>query len=341
MQTTALNAPPANCRRSTSPTAKPQRLASGWPAMRCSARRTISCETSMPCTSKPIASKSGVMTAGPQPTSSRRPFAPASMSMTMRFCDLKENCCSRSRTYSSASESNIVRTFAFICGEDAARGMPCAMHGTGRGGGFSRATASAGRTAITGQAAQQIRQESNRLAAVQDQPFPDLHAQAPAKVLEVVDGAMVDVRRLVPLVGQGARHRHAPQRHLQARVPMAEIRKADDYLRTHPQHFLHQELGAMDGLQRLRKDHEVEGTVGEERKAALQVDLQHVDVVRDAIEHRGVVDFHAVARRLALLPQMTQERAVAAAEIQHSRAGRHPVRDGVLVGAYHSSMFPK
>ena len=30
----------------------------------------------------------------------------------MRFCETKENCCSRSRTYSSASESKSASTFA-------------------------------------------------------------------------------------------------------------------------------------------------------------------------------------------------------------------------------------
>jgi hypothetical protein len=38
----------------------------------------------------------------------------------------------------------------------------------------------------------------------------------------------------------------------------------------------------------------IEGTVGEGREAVLQVHLQHVDVVADALEHLGVVD---LARR--------------------------------------------
>jgi hypothetical protein len=53
-----------------------------------------------------------------------------------------------------------------------------------------------------------------------------------------------------------------------------------------------------------------------------------------------VVDLDAVAGRLALLPEVAQERAVAAAQVQHARAGGDPVGDGGLVGP-HSSMLEK
>ena len=101
----------------------------------------------------------------------------------------------------------------------------------------------------------------------------------------------------------------------------------------------------MNRLQRLGENHAVEGMVAEEREAAFQVDLENVDIIVHAVEHRGVVDLHAVARRLALLPQGAQERAVAAAEIQHPRLRRDPLRDGGQVRSQmrgsHSSMLPK
>ena len=168
---------------------------------------------------------------------------------------------------------------------------------------------------------------------VQHQPLADPEAQAPAKVLEVGDGAVVHVRRLVPLVGQRLGHGHAAERHLQARAPMAEIRKADDRLAPDAQHLAQDAFGMAHRLQRLRKDHAVERMIREQRQPALQVDLQHVDVVRHAGDHAVVVDLHAVAWRRARLPQVAQQRAVAAAEVEHARAAIEPLRDGGEIGA--------
>src|SRR5439155_4921992 len=161
---------------------------------------------------------------------------------------------------------------------------------------------SSGSAAVYSQAAEEIGQESDRLARVQDEALADAHAEAPAKVLEVDDGAVMHVGRLIPLVGQGLGYRHAAEGDLQARAPVAEVREADDHLAADAQHLAHQELGAMDGLQRLGEHDAVERVVGEERQAALQIDLQHVYIVGYAVEHALVVDLDAVAGRRALLP---------------------------------------
>src|SRR5262245_42046043 len=52
--------------------------------------------------------------------------------------------------------------------------------------------------AVDGEAAEQVRQETDRLTAVQHLPFEDAHATAGAEALEVGDGAQVDVGRVVP-----------------------------------------------------------------------------------------------------------------------------------------------
>jgi hypothetical protein len=105
------------------------------------------------------------------------------------------------------------------------------------------------------------------------------------------------------------------------------------------QHLLQQRLLAMDRLQRLGEDRDVERPVGEGGEAVLQVHLQHVDVVLQALEHVRVVDLDAVARGLALGPEALEQRAVAAAEVQHAGAGRDPAQEGVGLG--HSGMFSK
>jgi hypothetical protein len=71
---------------------------------------------------------------------------------------------------------------------------------------------------------------------------------------------------------------------------VAEVREADDRLAAHAQHLAQDALGVVHRLEGLREDHVLEGLVGEEREAALEVDLEHVDVVRHAGEHAVVVD---------------------------------------------------
>src|SRR5687767_15351030 len=92
-------------------------------------------------------------------------------------------------------------------------------------------------TAIHGEAAEQVGEQCDWLAAVEHQALADLDADAPAQVLEVHDRAMVDVRRLVPLVGQGLRNGHAAERDLQPRAPVAKVREADDALAPDAQHL--------------------------------------------------------------------------------------------------------
>ena len=121
------------------------------------------------------------------------------------------------------------------------------------------------------------------------------------------------------------------EHHLQAVAPVPEVGKRHDRLLAHAQHLAHQQLDAVDGLQGLRQDHVVEGVVLEQGEARFQVELQDVDVVAHAGEHFRVVDLHPVAVRLVPVPQVLEERAVAAAEIQHPRAGRDPLRDGLEV----------
>ncbi len=75
---------------------------------------------------------------------------------------------------------------------------------------------------------------------------------------------MVDVGRVVPLVGQFLRHGHvAGEGDLDSRAPVAEVREGDDRLAADAQHLLHERLLAVDRLQRLRQDHAGEGPVGQ------------------------------------------------------------------------------
>ncbi len=159
-------------------------------------------------------------------------------------------------------------------------------------------------------------------------------AVALAERLEVGDGKQVHVGRVVPLVGQVRRHRHFPsERNLQPQVPAAEIGEGDDRLAPDAQHVEDDLLGAAHRLQGLRQDHAVERSGVESREAALEVALDDVDAILHAGEHVGVVDVDAVAARVARLPQVLEQHAVAAAEIQHGRVGLDPGGDRLEIGA--------
>ena len=77
----------------------------------------------------------------------------------------------------------------------------------------------------------------------------------------------------------------------------------------------------------------VETAVLEAGQAGFEVALDHVDAVADGGEHAGIVDLDAPAAHAARLDQQLEQRAVAAAEVEHALAGLHPAGDDVEIGA--------
>src|SRR6187402_3188947 len=84
-----------------------------------------------------------------------------------------------------------------------------------------------------------------------------------AELAKVLDGAMMDIRRVVPAERQdiGARHM-AREQELQPDLPVAEIRERHDRVAPDPQHVFQHDARVPRGLQGLREDDIVEGIVG-------------------------------------------------------------------------------
>ena len=77
----------------------------------------------------------------------------------------------------------------------------------------------------------------------------DRQAGVGEKGLEIGQGAEVDVRRVVPLVGQRAGDRHASaEEQARAKSPVGEVGQRDDLARGDPAHLLEHPVGMADRL---------------------------------------------------------------------------------------------
>src|SRR5450759_390477 len=198
-----------------------------------------------------------------------------------------------------------------------------------------RPWASGALKAVNRETAEQVRQESNRAAVAHYDAFENAHAVPATESLEIGDGAEVDVGRVEPLVRQVARHRHVAEDHVQPVAPVAKVGESDDDLAADAQHFADYALAAPHRLQRLRQDHVIERAVGESRQPAFEVALDNVDAVPHARENTLVVDLDAVAGAAALLVKITQQRAVATAQIEDARVRLDPVGDRGKIRTQH------
>jgi hypothetical protein len=115
--------------------------------------------------------------------------------------------------------------------------------------------------------------------------------------------------------------------------PVAEVRKADDALPGDTRHLAQDALDVVHRLQRLRQNDRVEHRVGEHPQAGVEVLLDHVDAVLHAFGDVVVADLDPVAAAGLRVAQMCEQRAVAAAEVEHATAGPYPVGDLLQVGA--------
>ena len=77
----------------------------------------------------------------------------------------------------------------------------------------------------------------------------------------------------------------------------------------------------------------VEGEVGVIDEVGVGVALDHRQALRHAGIHPGLAELDAAAVDAALLGQQAQQRAVAAADIEHARAGRHHLGDEQQIDA--------
>ncbi len=144
----------------------------------------------------------------------------------------------------------------------------------------------------------------------------------------------MDVRRVVPAVRQVLRHRHAAlEQQRQPHAPVAEIREGNDGVLADPQEVVEYRLRVVGRLQRLRQDHIVEAVVGIEDEVVVGVALDHRQAARHAFVDAALRQLDAASVDLLVGLQQFEQRAVAAADVEHLSAGSIRFGDDLEVDA--------
>ena len=95
-------------------------------------------------------------------------------------------------------------------------------------------------------------------------------------------------------------------------------------------------VGAFDALQRVGHHDEIEAVAGEIRQTLIEVLLDDVDAGRDATGDHLRIDLEAVSVDAFRAPQMSEQFAVAATEVEHARVGGDEIGDDRDVGSHHA-----
>src|SRR5215203_4022381 len=109
----------------------------------------------------------------------------------------------------------------------------------------------------------------------------------------------------------------AAEHDLQSNPPVPEIRKRNDYVSADAQHVLEHRARMAGRLQRLRKNHVVEGVVGIVGEIGVGVALNNRQTFGDAFVHALAGKFNTAAIDSASLAQQPQEFTISAADIEH------------------------
>ena len=150
---------------------------------------------------------------------------------------------------------------------------------------------------------------------------------------EIAHSNEPDVGCVVPLVAQHTRNGQlSAHQNTCPNAPVGEVGEGHHGFAADAQHFAQDAFGVAHGLQGAREHDMVEGLVVEACQALFQVALNHVDAVGNGSEHRSVFELDTIALGAPLVDQALQQRAVAAAEVEHALAGLHPAGDQVEVG---------
>ncbi len=155
----------------------------------------------------------------------------------------------------------------------------------------------------------------------------------PAKMGEIGDGKGLPARLLVPGLGQIDRAGDAPgKQELQPAAPVAPVGKADHRPFPHPQHLLQDHRRVIQVGQRLAEHHIVEAVIGIIPQPFLQVALAHAEAAAHARQHPGLTQLDTATLDAFLMHQVIQQRAVAAAQVEHRLALRDEIGDDLKVG---------
>lgn len=107
------------------------------------------------------------------------------------------------------------------------------------------------------------------------EPLPfDHHTAVFQEIAEVIDGHMVDIRRVIPTVWELLGHRHLAAKHMRHPYPpLGEIGKGHKGLLSDPQHMIEHKIRATRRLQRLAENDIVEAAIGIIHQIAVCVPL--------------------------------------------------------------------
>ena len=112
---------------------------------------------------------------------------------------------------------------------------------------------------------------------------------------------------------------------------IAEVRDADDAGPANAHHLRQDALHVLDRLQGLGQDHAVKLPGGEGAEALVQVGLDDIQAAADAGEDLLLVQLDADQAAMVGLPQPGQQRAGAAAQVEHAGARRDQFGDALII----------
>src|SRR5690554_2888175 len=213
---------------------------------------------------------------------------------------------------------------------EALRALRRARLGGGGGGGehqqageqdaFHEVSLSAGDT-VNGDLAEQVgphgAQHAAAMGLIHHQTIKDAYRALVTQLLEVLEGAEVDVGCVVPSVRHELGYRHAtlgPQ--VQAAAPMTEVGEGEDCLAADAQQVLEDAVWEVHSLQGLGHDHGIEAVDLEIGQILIEVFLDHIHALADAGIDVVRVDFQDVATHLPVVLHIVQQLALSTAEVQ-------------------------
>src|ERR1700722_16978931 len=159
---------------------------------------------------------------------------------------------------------------------------------------------------------------------------------------EIGDCAEMDVRRVVPGMGQAFGHRHtAREGDLGPDAPMAEIGHGNDGPAADAQHVFEHDARLARRLQCLRQDDIVEGVIRIIDEISVGVALDHRQSLGDAIVDALLGKLNSASVDASFFGQEAQQCAIATADVEHAGLGRNELRHAQEVYARRSGVPSK
>ena len=183
---------------------------------------------------------------------------------------------------------------------------------------------------------------SGRPREIERDALVDRRADLARQRDEIGDRAEMDVRRVVPGMGQAFGHRHAAREgDLGPNAPMAEIRHRNDGAAANAQHVFEHDARLARRLQRLRQDDIVESVIRIVDEIGVGVALNDRQSLGDAIVDAVLGELDAPPVDAPLFGQEAQQFPVAAADVENAGLRRDKFRHAQQVDARRSERSGK